>query len=353
MAKETDQLSRRDLLKLAAQAALVATVSGCVSRTVAPQDFKIAPEDEKVVTTGPIPVRAFGRTGLQLPILGFGGAALPTTWGNPLSLDDRVKLVRYAYERGVRYFDTAGNYFESQTILGQGLQGIRHHVQLATKVQTTIPAEVRKEVEKSLKELQTDHLDFIQIHGTPGLEQMTVKQAMAIHGELVKLRDQGVVRHIGFSAHSYFDKALALIETGGFEQCLLAYGYLPRGNNQVFAARMLELRNACLAKAHEQGMAIVAMKVIGAGCLGARSGSLVPDFDKKRLRELPAAAIRYVLQDPRIHLLALGMRLQPEIDANITTLSGDTTFTTDDRALLAEYSVRVLDTELIKKMRVD
>ena len=68
---------------------------------------------------------------------------------------------------------------------------------------------------------------------------------------------------------------------------------------------------------------------------------------------LPAAAIRYVLQDKRIHLLAIGMRLKQEIDANIRTLSGDTTYTTDDRALLAEFSVRVLDSEPIKKMRVD
>ncbi len=346
------------MLKLAAQAALVATVSGCLSRTVTPPVVKVAPVDQpapadQAVATGTIPARAFGRTGLELPILGFGGAALPATWGNPLSLDDRVKLVRYAYDRGVRYFDTAGNYFESESILGQGLLGLRQHVQLATKVQTTIPAEVPKAVEKSLQQLQTDYLDFIQIHGTPGLEQMSVKQAMAIHGELVKLRDQGVVRHIGFSAHSYFDKALALIETGGFEQCMLAYGYLPKGYNQVFAARMLELRNACLAKAHERGMAIVAMKVVGAGCLGVRAGSLVPDFDKKRLTQLPAAAIRYVLQDQRVNLLAIGMRLKQEIDANIGTLAGDTAFTAADRALLAEFSVRVLDSEPLKKLRVD
>ena len=43
-------------------------------------------------------------------MLAFGGAALPKAWGNPLSTEDRVELVRYAYDKGVRYFDTAGNY---------------------------------------------------------------------------------------------------------------------------------------------------------------------------------------------------------------------------------------------------
>ena len=83
---------------------------------------------------------------------------------------------------------------------------------------------------------------------------MTVEQSMKIHGELVKLRDEGITKFLGLSAHSYFDKALALISTGGFDQCMLSYGYMPRGYNQVFSPRMLELRNACMAKAHELGM---------------------------------------------------------------------------------------------------
>ena len=116
---------------------------------------------------------------------------------------------------------------------------------------------------------------------------MSVEQAMKIHAELVKLRDEKVVRFIGFSAHSYFDKALALIDSGGFDLCMLAYGYIPRGHNQIFSAKMIELRNACLAKAHELGMGIAAMKVVGGGFLGAWSGYVVPGFVKKRLAELP------------------------------------------------------------------
>jgi predicted aldo/keto reductase-like oxidoreductase len=304
--------------------------------------------DPKQITTRP-----FGKTGRELPILGYGGAALPKVFGSPLSTEDRVKLVRYVYDRGVRYFDTAGNYMESQSILGEGLEGIRDNVYLVTKVETTDPAKVRGAVEKSLEELQTDYLDAILIHGTPGLEQMTVEQAMKIHAELVKLRDEGITKFIGFSAHSYFDKALALISSGGFDQCMLSYGYIPRGYNQVFSARMVELRNACVAKAHELGMGIAAMKVVGGGVLGAWSGFVVPGFNKKRLKELPAAAIRYVLSDERIHILTIGMRLQEEVDANIKTLSNDVTYTLDDRALLAEFTAKAFDSDAIKAMRVD
>lgn len=262
-------------------------------------------------------------------------------------------LVRYAYDRGIRYFDTSDIYMDSQSVLGEALKGIRDNVFLVTKVETTEPHKVRGAVEKSLKELQTDYLDAILIHGTPGLEQMTVEQAMKIHGELVKLRDEGIAKSLGLSAHSYYDKALALISSGGFDQCMLSYGYLPRGDRQVYSARMTELRNACVAKAHDLGMGIAAMKVIGAGVLGAWSTQVVPEFDKSRVDQLPAAAIRCVLDDERIQLLVIGMRLKHEIDANIKTLEGDLKYTTGDRALLAEFSVRAYDSDAFKTMRVD
>ena len=95
------------------------------------------------------------------------------------------------------------------------------------------------------------------------------------------------------------------------------------------------------AKAHKLGMGIVAMKVIGGGVLGAWPGYVVPGFDKKRLERLPAAAIRYVLQDERVHLLTI----RKEVDANARTLSGDATYTLDDRALLAEFCARALDSD--------
>ncbi|MBM3880374.1 MAG: aldo/keto reductase [Verrucomicrobia bacterium] len=174
--KETmnQRFGRREFLARATQAA--ATVALCRGTNSA-----AAGAETLGPSSGAIPTRTFGKTGLRLPILGYGGAGLPKVWGNPLSYEDRVKLVRYAYDRGIRYFDTAGNYMESQAILGEGLKGVRDKVCLNTKVETTAPGEVRQAVERSLQELQTDFLDSVQIHGTLGLEQMSVSQAMKIH----------------------------------------------------------------------------------------------------------------------------------------------------------------------------
>ena len=79
----------------------------------------------------------------------------------------------------------------------------------------------------------------------------------------------------------------------------------------------------------------------------------MPGFDKQRLKQLPGAAIRHVLQDPRVHLLNIGMRLKEEIDANIHLLKGGIAFTAEDRGLLAEFSARLYDTEAIKKLKVE
>jgi predicted aldo/keto reductase-like oxidoreductase len=174
---------------------------------------------------------------------------------------------------------------------------------------------------------------------------MTVEQCMEVQAEFVKAREKGLVRFVGFSAHHYFDKALALISTDQFDLCMLAYGYLPRGNSRLFSPRTTELRNACLAKAHELQMGIVAMKVLGAGMLGG--------FGMREFERLPGAAIRYVLQDHRIQILTIGMRYPNEIDYNVKILAGDTTYTNEDRALLAKAGAAVLNDQSVRKMSVE
>ncbi len=333
MGKDKDVLNRREFIKKGAQlAAGVAVLSaGAADGAV--------PENKQIPLSDTLPSRVFGRTGVKLPILAMGGAGIVKVWGSKLSFGDNVKLVRYAYEKGLRYFDTAGNYMESEPIMGEGLKGIRDKVYLTTKVETTKPGQVRKAVEASLKKLQTDYLDCIQIHGTPGVEYMSVQQAMKIHAELVRLRDEGVTRFIGFSAHHYFDKAYELISTGGFDQCMLAYGYFKKGMVRILDNRMLELREMCLTKAHEIGMGVVSMKVLG-GILGHQAGYIVPGFDPKGLKRLPAAGIRWVLNDDRVDMLCIGVAQKSDVDQNVATVSAPTALTPGDRMLLASFSAK-------------
>ncbi|MGB2823181.1 MAG: aldo/keto reductase [Phycisphaerae bacterium] len=359
MSGHADRLARREFLKRTAHTVAIASIAGTASAAV--------PKDKEITLGDTIPARALGKTGAKLPILGYGGAALPKKWGNPLSLEDRVKLVRYAYDSGIRYFDTSISYTysESQAIIGKALKDVRDNVFITTKVDfwnlsrpdgriTKVrKGEATRQVKMSLGELQSDYIDAILIHGTPGVEQMTVEQCMEVQGELAKARDKGLVRFVGFSAHSYFDKALALIESGGFDLCMLAYGYLPRGHNQVFSPKAIALREKCLAAAHKRKMGIVAMKVIGGGILGGWARYVVPSFDQKRLKNLPGAAMRFVLHDGRIHMLTIGMRLKSDIDANIKTLAGEKKYTDADQSLLEEFGPLALKSDAMRKMKVE
>jgi len=323
--------------------------------------------DNKITFGRALPWRKLGRTGLELPMLGYGGAALPKKWHNYLSYEDRVKLVRYAYDSGVRLFDTSISYTyaESQEIIGKALKPVRDNTFIMTKVDfwdvskpdgrfDKIPkGEALRQVKMNLKELNTDYIDAILIHGTPGVQQMTVDQCMEVHGELIKARDMGLVKYVGFSAHGYYDKALALIESGGFDLCMLSYGYLPRGHDQVFSPRMLKLREACLAKAHELKMGIAAMKVVGAGMMGNWAQHIVPGTSEELVNRLPGSAIRWVMDDKRIDMLVIGMRNAQEVDQNILTIGGNTTCTARDRSLLKDFSVKVMNSSAIKKMKVE
>ena len=356
MQAKNQDLDRRDFLKKGAAAAVAAGAAASgLSRA-----HGAVPADKTIRFTDVLPTRVLGRTKVELPILGYRGGidvrSLVKKWGNSLSTKDRVKLVRHAYDSGIRYFDTAISYTysDSQAITGKGLKDVRDNVFITTKVDfwnvarpdgkyTKVPkGEATRQVEMNLRELKSDYIDAILIHGTPGVEQMTVDQCMEVHEELVKARDKGLVRFVGFSAHHYFDKALALISTNEFDLCMLAYGYIGRGNTRLFSPRTIEQRNACLAKAHELGMGIVAMKVLGAGMLGG--------FGRKDLENLPGAACRYVAQDERIHMLTIGMRTPTEINANVKTLAEDTTCTSEEHALLAAVSSAVLN---VKRMPVE
>lgn len=335
MHEEKDGLNRRTFLKAGLQATAGAAVLSAAGDAQA-----AVPKDKKVKFPKGMATRVLGKTGVRVPVLGFGGAMLPERWGGIGSLEDREKLIRYSYDKGVRWFDTSDNYMESEGIIGRALKDVRDNVYFATKVSVMQHAEVRGMVEQSLNRFETDYLDIIQIHGTTGIEQMSFDEAMRVKDELVKLRDEGVTRFIGVTGHNYFDKIYALIATGEFDTAFLANGYFHAGMTRLLTNEMVEMRKLCVAKAQELGMGGLAMKVMRGGMMGAGGASAAPDWAPEKLERLSGAAIRHVFQDERVHIFNIGMRTTSDIDENVKTLSGDMTFTNDDEVLLAEFSAK-------------
>jgi aryl-alcohol dehydrogenase-like predicted oxidoreductase len=346
MQDKASGLKRREFLKSGLLAAAGTTALGPAARA--------GKADDK--SADGLPTRPFGKTGHTLPVLGMGGSAMVQLFFKGygvklLPFAQRVAMVRHAYDLGVRYFDTARVYGESESIMGQGLKGVRDKVFVATKVAESNPARVRASVEKSLEQLGMSSLDLVQIH-SPAIERVGFKGAMKLHAELVKLRDEKLFRFIGLTTHVAFETVYQMIGTEGFDQVLLAYGYFRKGMDTLLSNRNLEYRGLCLARASELKMAVVAMKVMGASIFSHNAQNLVNDYDTAALAKLPAAAIRWVLQDERISMLNIGVSMPSDVAKNVAVLKGDLKFTNADGLLLADFAGRAYEADAVKKMKV-
>ncbi|NUM53252.1 MAG: aldo/keto reductase [Candidatus Hydrogenedentes bacterium] len=333
---------------------ITTTLGAATVSALAAKSAGAVPVTKKSISySGPIPVRKFGKTGYSFPIIGHGGSAMMAKeygyYGldNPPSPEDRIKMVRDAYDLGVRYFDTARIYQESEELMGKALKDIRDKVFIASKVMVPSPDKVRASVEESLKQLQTGHIDLMQIHG-PMIERFGYEGCMPQYDELAKLRDEGLIHFIGITGHNKFEEMYKMIATGNFDSVLIEYGYFKKGYNTRHSETMLEWRESCVAKAHELDMAIVAMKILGAWIFNHNAKNVLPDYDKEAVKRLPAAAIRWVINDPRISMLNIGVSYPGDVAENIRIATGDLALTNEDRVLLADFSAKAYMTERVQ-----
>ncbi len=201
------------------------------------------------VVRQPLPRRALGRTGTELSILGLGGVVLMNE--SPASAD---RIVGEVIDFGVNYFDVAPSYGNAQDLLGPALAPYRQGVFLACKTTERGAEGASAELENSLRVLRTDHVDLYQLHALTTLEE--VRKALGPRGALetfIKAKQQGKVRHIGFSAHSS-EAALEAMGQFDFETILFPVNFAC-----VFQANF---GPAVITAAREKQMGILAIKAL-------------------------------------------------------------------------------------------
>jgi len=184
--------------------------------------------------------RSMGRTGMAPKALGLGGA-----WWHQVSEDENIAGIHRALELGINYLDTYPGEYAPDTFPGQNEErwgkalsgGKREQVYLQAKVSSNAPGErhtdhsgpqTRRSVEASLKLLRTDYLDSVLIHGYDELSDVETLDDFVdplapgnALDELLKMKQEGLVRHIGIGARSAEVQRRA-IETGQIE-ILLTY----------------------------------------------------------------------------------------------------------------------------------
>lgn len=198
--------------------------------------------------TSMLPKRKYNED-VELSILGFGGIVV-------VGLDqaDANQIVSDAIEQGVNYFDVAPTYGngEAEEKLGIALRPYREKVFLACKTTRRDAEGAQKELEQSLKTLQTDYFDLYQFHAVTKMEDVEkIWTPGGAAGVFLNARDQGKVRYLGFSAHSE-EAALEMLERFDFDSILFPINFTCYGQGN-FGPRVI-------GRAKEKGVTTLALK---------------------------------------------------------------------------------------------
>lgn len=242
----SELMKRRSFLKT------VGGIAGTVAAGIAP-DFALA--EPVVGVEKNMPLRTLGRTGLKVSIVGFSGLALRE---DP---QDRCTAgVHKAFERGLNYYDVAPAYADGvcENKMGVALQGLdRSRLYLACKTKMRDREGCQRELERSLTRLKTDYFDVYQLHHL--VQPADVKKALGPGGAMeavLKAKEKGQVRFIGFSAHTT-KAALEAMRLFKFDTVMFPINYVE------YYTR--DFGKDVLNTAREQGAAVLAIKVMHAG----------------------------------------------------------------------------------------
>ena len=162
-----------------------------------------------------------GKTGIIVPQNGFG--ALPI---QRVEKEAAVRILRRAYSGGMRFFDTARAYSDSEEKLGEAFgNGFvhRNEIVIATKSHSKTPGELRKDLETSLRLLKTDYIDIYQLHNVP--QCYRPGDGTGLYECLQEAKAQGKIRHIGITTHK-LEVAREIIRSGLYETLQYPFSYL-------------------------------------------------------------------------------------------------------------------------------
>ena len=189
-----------------------------------------------------------GSTGITVNKNGFG--ALPI---QRISQEDAVYLARKAYRAGIRFFDTARAYTDSEVKLGEAFDGIRTEVYIATKTAAQNAEDFWKDLHTSLTNLRTDYIDLYQFHNPafcpkPG-------DGSGLYEAMQEAKAKGMIRHIGITNHR-LAVAHEAIDSGLYETLQFPFCYLA-------SEKDIELVNLC----KEKNVGFICMKALSGGLI--------------------------------------------------------------------------------------
>ena len=283
----------------------------------------------------PMPYRRFGRTGLDLSVITLGGMRYANGWGEPRNqpsaemIEECRAMVRMGLDAGINLIETAHGYGKSEHCYGIVLSEVpRDRYWLMTKGAPQTADDTKRMVEEQLKALRTDHIDLYAWHGinTDGIRATACATGGPVEA-LHRLRDEGVIGHVGFSTHAPYGVIIDAMATGLFSFVNLHYYYF------------FQRHRGAIDYAGEKDMGVFIISPNDKG------GQLFnPSAD---LRELcaPLTPIqfnaRWCLKHPEIHTLSFGMTRPAHVAEMLGIFPASVPLSAEDLAIQLRLDARI------------
>lgn len=273
--------------------------------------------------------RRFGKTNKHLSVITLGGMRFANGWDSPkeeipnTTLDEAVFSVNRAMELGINHIETAQGYMKSEKAFGLAFDELnldRNRYHLMTKGAPATAAEVRPMIENQLELLKTDHFDF---YGWHGINTDTILDSVIAKGgpveELLKLKEEGIVKHVGFSTHGRVETISRAINSDLFEFVNLHYYYFFQRNRASID----------LAELKDMGVFIISPNDKG--------GQLFSPPQKLKNLTKPLTPLqwnaRFCLATPAVHTLTFGIHQEPHFKEMLGIFPFNLPLSKGDRAI--------------------
>jgi predicted aldo/keto reductase-like oxidoreductase len=261
--------------------------------------------------------REYGKTGEAISIVAMGGMR----FAQPHDMDSSCALVRYAYERGINYFDTAPGYCEDQSelIFAKALKDLpRDSYYLSTKSGIADGAKLREQLERSLKRFGTDHIDFFHIWCITSLTRWQERLDGGAVAAAFQAQKEGLIKHVVVSSHLPGAEITTLFEEAPFAGVTLGY-----------CALNAPYRQQAIDFAEENRLGVITMNPLGGGVIPQNPER----FSFLRQREgdsVVQAALRFNLSVPGITAALVGFSSTDHVDEAIALADKFQPFTPEE-----------------------
>ena len=362
MEKKDNNISRRRFLRHLGIGAVAGIATACGGKVVTESNKKKEPD-------GKMTYRVNHNTGDSVSVLGYGCMRLPTVAGAKDDADPEIDQeavnaqVDYALEHGVNYFDTSPAYCKGRSEHVMGIALARHPRDsyfIATKLSNFAPSTWPREesivmFENSLKELQTDYIDYLLLHavGQGSFEALNGRYIdNGILDYLKEKKEAGVIRNLGFSYHGdvkVFDHLLEMMDRGEvhWDFVQIQLNYIDWNNAKKINERNTDA-SYLYAELERRDIPVVIMEPLLGGRLASVSAPIATKMKQRRPDDSVASwAFRYAATRPGILTVLSGMTYLDHLKENVATYSPLDPISDEENEFLEVVAQEILQNDTV------